>query len=266
MNIALWALIAFYAAARVLQAFPEHFPMVLIVALHVLPPLAFALLHGAQLYRPRGILLFVSICFVIGNLMENLSIATGFPFGRYHFTDAMGPKLFQVPVLLGLAYIGMGYVSWILGRIILGAHRLVAQPLLAAFIMVAWDLSMDPVWANFVHGWVWHDGGPYFGVPLSNFFGWYLTVYLIYQTFALYLRRNPPADRKLPGAFWLQTILVYAVCAVGNLFVAAPPGAVSVADATGAQWPVRTILAVSALISLLVMAPFAVIAALRRNV
>ena len=53
-------------------------------------------------------------------ILENLSIATGFPFGHYEFLALMGPKLFRVPILLGLAYIGMAYVSWILGCLIAG--------------------------------------------------------------------------------------------------------------------------------------------------
>jgi len=262
MSLSLWSLLGFYAAARVLQAFPDRFPMVLIMALHVLPPLAFALVHGAQVYRLRGILAFTLICFVIGNFTENLGVLTGFPFGHYHFTDVIGPKLFNIPILLGLAYIGMGYLSWTLGLLILGEIRIVALPLFASFIMVAWDLTMDPIWANFVHGWVWHDGGAYFGVPLSNFFGWYLTVYLIYQTFAVYLRRNPPVARALPPAFWQPAILFYAVCALGNLFVASP-GTATITDPAGTQWPVSSILQVSALTSILVMGPFPLLAWLR---
>jgi hypothetical protein len=52
----LWLLIAIYAAARILQIFPCRVVMLVVVALHVLPPLFFALIHGAMFYRVRGIL------------------------------------------------------------------------------------------------------------------------------------------------------------------------------------------------------------------
>jgi uncharacterized membrane protein len=122
-NFAMWLLLSLYAAARVFQILPGKLPMVAVVALHVLPLLIFALIHGAILYRLTGILIFFAICLVVGNAFENLGVATGFPFSRYYFTDAMGPKLFQVPILLGLAYVGMGYLSWTLGRVILGNLR-----------------------------------------------------------------------------------------------------------------------------------------------
>jgi len=258
-------IVAFYAAARVAQAFPDRLPMLLIVALHVLLPLVFVLIHGSVVYRFRGTLIFMLLWLAIGNLTENLSILTGFPFGHYTFTDAMGPKLFHVPILLGLAYIGMGYISWIVGSVILdppGApacgSRIWTRPLFAAFLMVAWDLSQEPVWANLVRAWVWRDGGPYFGVPVSNFLGWYLTVYLIYQSFSLYLLRRPTTPEPLPIAFRRLPVLMYSACAAGNVFVVAAPHQQTVADATGAQWRVADFFGVSLLASIFVMGAFAV--------
>jgi putative membrane protein len=266
-NAWLWALLGIYAAARASQMFPGAIPMVVVVALHVLPPLAFAVVHGARVYRLRGILTFILLSVAMGNFLENLSIFTGFPFGRYHFTDVMGPKVLAVPILLGLAYVGMGYVSWTVARVILGdageplhGSRLVTRPLVAAFVMVAWDFSQEAIWSNFVHGWKWHDGGPYFGVPLSNFFGWYLTVYLIYQSFALALRRT---SGPFPANFWRTAILFYGVSALGNLLVPGPAEVTSVVDAAGTVWPVSGIVGTSALVSVLVMGAFTLLAWVR---
>lgn len=263
----LWALLAAYAVARVAQRFPGTIPMVAIVGLHVLLPLAFILIHGTAVYRLRGILTFIFLSLAIGNLFENLSILTGFPFGRYHFTEVMGPKIFDVPILLGLAYVGMGYISWTVARVILGdagaplsGSRLLTRPLVAAFVMVAWDFSQEAVWANLVHGWRWHDGGAYFGVPVSNFAGWYLTVYLIYQVFALAVRVKPATGNT---GLWQTAILFYGVSALGNLLVPGSPGVVTVTDAAGTVWPVNGILGTAALVSVLVMGAFTVLAWVR---
>jgi putative membrane protein len=254
----LWLLVAIYAAARLTQAFPERLPMLAIAALHVLPPLTFAMLHGWQSYGLRAMAVFFLLCFAVGMAFEHLSIFTGFPFGHYHFTSAMGPKLFEVPVLLGLAYIGMGYLSWTLGGIIVG-NGLFARPFISGFIMVAWDLAMDPIWANFAKAWLWRDGGAYFGVPLSNFFGWYLTIYVIYQSFAFYVRGTRPAVSRPAIAF-------YAVSALGNLLVAAPAGVSTVTDPGGAQWSVAAIRAASVLVSIFAMGAFAAMAWVRCGV
>ncbi len=113
-------LVSLFEVARVLQILPGKLPVAGVIALHVLPLLVFALIHGAMFYGRRGILIFFLISFIVGNIFENLGVATGFPFGRYYYTDMMGPKLFHVPILVGFAYPWMGYLSWTLGRVILG--------------------------------------------------------------------------------------------------------------------------------------------------
>jgi putative membrane protein len=130
--------------------------------------------------------------------------------------------------------------------------------------MVAWDLSMDPNWSTLDHAWIWSDGGAYFGVPLSNFFGWFLTAWAYYLAFAVYCRSNPISRKTRCVAFWHQAIILYAVCAVGNLLIwGLPMAAPVVADAAGRQWLTTDILGICTLVSLLVMVPFAVLALIR---
>ena len=265
-----WSLIVLYAVARVLQVFPGSVPMSGVVALHVLPPIVFALIHGALIYRIRGILIFFAICFIVGNIFENLGVRTGFPFGRYYFTDLMGPKVSVVPIMLGLAYLGMAYLSWMLARLILGntkslgRFRIVTLPVVVSFIMVAWDLSMDPVWSTILHAWIWVKGGAYFGVPVSNFVGWFLTVYVVYQLFALYLGRRSAAVNRLPARYWRMAVIFYGVSAAGNILLAIPQNrAAIVYDATGARWKVSDITLACALVSVLIMGTFAVLAWVR---
>jgi uncharacterized membrane protein len=270
-SLAFWVLFALYAAARILQVYPGKVPMLTVVALHVVAPAAFALIHGAKSYGWRGILVFVALTLAVGNLFENLGVRTGFPYGHYYFTDVMGPKLRNVPVLLGLAYVGMAYLSWTLGRVILGnvqapltGKRVFALPVLAASIMTAWDLSQDPVWATILHCWNWIQGGPYFGVPVSNFLGWLLTVYVFYQLFALYLQGRPRDSESLPPGHWYQALLFYGASAAGNLLLTIPrAGPTVVSDPTGRQWQASDITGTCALVTIFTMGAFAVMAWVR---
>jgi len=270
INLALSTLIVIYAAARVLQIFPAKFPMLALVSLHVLPPLVFSFIHGALFYRIRGIVTFLALGVIVGNILENLGVRTGFPFGHYYFTELMGPKLLVVPIMLGLAYTGMAYLSWTLARLILrelrnldGANVLFV-PLLASCIMVAWDFSMDPIWATVLHGWIWLQGGVYFGVPATNFLGWYLTVYIIYQLFALYLRRTPVGPTRWPSRYWRLAVIFYGVSATGNILLTIPrAGPTVVYDPAGTAWKVSNITAASASVSIFVMGAFALLAWIR---
>jgi putative membrane protein len=269
--LALGLILAAYAYARILEIAHGPVPRLAVVALNVLSALAFALVHGALHYRVRGILIFAAICTVAGNLAENVGVATGFPFGRYYFAELMGPKLFHVPILLGLAYIGMAHVSWMLARLMVGnSHapiaglRVVILPLVASFILVAWDLAQDPIWATVLHGWIWLDGGPWFGVPISNYLGWFGTGFTIYLLFALYMRRCPAPAIPASQANWWPALLFYALCAAGNMLQTIQPAVPAlVQDPTGTQWRVADIIGASALVSLFVMGAFVVLAGVK---
>ena len=261
----LFATMAAYLCARGLEIFPNPISRTAIVALDVLSAMAFALVHGARQYHLRGILAFAAICIVVGNVSENLGVVTGFPFGRYYFAELMGPKLFHVPVLLGLAYIGMAYVSWVLGCLIVDRSSTstpwLSIPLVASLIMLAWDLAQDPVWSTVLHGWVWLDGGPWFGVPVSNYFGWYATVFVIYLIFALFLRSKPTIERPLNPAWSRSAVLFYALCAAGNVLQTAHRADPAfLQDPAGRMWRVADITAASALVSIFVMGAFAALA------
>lgn len=258
-----------YLVGRTLQLFAGRVPNLVIVAFHVIPPALFAVLHGVRVYRWRGVLVFTGLCLGVGTFFESISLRTGFPFGHYRFTDLMGPKIFDLPILLALAYVGMGYLSWVVSLSILGCEdqplsgrRILLLPLMASVVMTTWDLSMEAVWADIDRAWIWQDGGSYYGVPISNFFGWLLTAYVFYQLFALYLRKRETIASR-PG-HWLPAISFYALAALGNLLVVAPSSLGSVfVDATGKPWVIQNILWTSRLISIFLMTPLSLIAWLR---
>lgn len=277
----LWGLIGAYVAADVLfllaGLYPGHLPVVVSVALHILPPVVFALIHGARIYGWRGILAFAGLNVLVGNVLENLSIATGFPFGHYVFTERMGPKLWQVPILLGLAYVGMGYLSWTVARAIfrermgeLSGWRVAALPALAAVVMTAWDLAMDPIWSTVGRLWIWQQGGGYFGVPASNYVGWLVTNYVIYQLFVLVVLRGgrgtagETATENVPLSYSRMAVIFYALTGIGNLLLAVPtPRHPVVTDASGTAWRVSDITLACGVISVLVMGGFALCAWVR---
>ena len=274
----LWAMVALYGLARVLQLFTGTVPMLVVLGLHIVPALVFALVHGALRYRLRNSVLFILLFLIIGNLIENLGVATGFPFGHYYFNDRMGPKFFHVPIFLGVAYVGMGYVSWVLAEVIVKngnptvPTNVLRTPALAALIMTSWDFSQDPVWSTILHLWTWTRGGAYFGVPWSNFFGWLLTTFVIYMCFALLCGAEPALSERLKGVsrtgaafiaspttnYLWAAIVFYAVSAAGNLLLLLPRSSIAiVADPTGTQWRVRDITAAGALVSVFLMGSFA---------
>jgi putative membrane protein len=237
----------------------------------ILLQVAFALLHGAQRYGWRAIWVFVAAGLVISNILENLSIETGFPFGHYHYTG--GGKLFLVPWFIGPAYLATGYLAWIVATVLLGdvrrnSHWLttIGTPVIAAFAMTAWDLSMDPRASTIGQTWIWENGGGFFGVPLGNFLGWTFTVYLFMQVFALYLRSRgplPTAEPDRTGTSDLQGVLLYGLTTV-SFFTALFTGDHKiVTDAAGHTWQTADIYETSTLVTVYGMFFIAALALLR---
>jgi putative membrane protein len=257
----LWALAVAYALLLVANiSFGLSIPIAVVLSLSV----AFALIHGAARYGWSGIAVFIVICLVVSNVLENTSILTGFPFGHYHYTDALGPKLFLVPVLIGPAYFATGYLAWTLANVLIGHVRrdastftTFAVPLIASFLMVMWDLTFDPRASTIHHQWIWEQGGGYFGVPLTNYLGWFFTVYVFLQLFALFVRLRPAgkeAARTLPRSSYVQAVVMYAVIGLTPVLTFLVGGSTSlVTDAAGVVWQTRSIDEAAATVSIYTM-------------
>jgi putative membrane protein len=270
----LWGLVAVYAVATLVSGlFGISVPIPLLVLILV----AFALIHGALRYGWRGIMVFIVVSLVVSNILENSSILTGFPFGHYHYTDSLGLKLFLVPVLIGPTYVAIGYLAWVLSTVLIGDVRressaltVFAVPFFASFMMVVWDLCLDPTFSTIQHIWIWEQGGGYFGVPLTNYLGWSLTVYLFYQLFALYLRLGKAGSGAgsgkvpaLPREFYAQAVTMYAVVGLRFIVTYLTGSNTPVTDAAGTVWQTGSIYESAAIVSIYTMLFIAALSAFK---
>jgi uncharacterized membrane protein len=196
--------------------------------LGVIVTVIFVVIHGYKFYGAKNIMFFILVIFAVSWCLESLSILIGFPFGNYHYTGT--GMIGEVPWIIMPAYLGTGYLSWILSHILSGkltpkieGKQMVVIPFVAAFVMVMWDVVMDPILSTVQGEWVWEDGGYYFGVPLTNYFGWFLTVFLIYLIFAVFLSRQTGkqySTRVGSKLFWVSIPLMYL--GIGLQFLLAP--------------------------------------------
>jgi len=235
--------------------------------------IASALVHAAFAYGARRALVLFVLSNAIAFAMENLGAATGFPFGAYHFeVGADLPHVGLIPIIVGPLWFAAGYFSWAVASVLLdGADRqldrpfaLIALPVVAAFAMTQWDLVMDAPNATIAKIWIWHDSGGVFGVPLSNYLGWLLTSWLMFQAFALCLRRNGlRPDRRIGLKLPATGILFYIGAGLTHLVPWIMGGTGEVVDARGYGWQVHDIREATVAILMLTMVFTALLAALR---
>ena len=279
--LVLWLIVAVFALFTIATTLDSSiFAPGMIGIVNTILLVAFALAHGEARYGAKGIGAFVVICLVVSNAFENLSIVTGFPFGHYHYTDVLGPKLFLVPVTIGGAYFGAGYLAWTVGQILvgrvgrpLGGSTLWTVPLCAGVVMAAWDFMLDPGASTINHYWIWEQGGGYFGVPFSNYAGWLFTVFVFFAIFAWYVAGWIPLQRQSAphsSGFWQQAIATYALLGLRYfLTYFVPSENTAFTDASGHVWMRHDIYettALAALFSVFAFSGFAIARLMEKNV
>ena len=145
----------------------------------------------------RRALLAAGAATAVGVAVEAVGTRTGLPFGEYRYTGALHPQVLGVPVVVALAWAGMGLPAWAV------ANRLVrpvaARIAVGAVALTGWDLFLDPQMVAEGY-WVWPGGGAYRGIPLSNFAGWLLVSAALMAVFAV---TAPRAGSALAAATYL---------------------------------------------------------------
>lgn len=108
---------------------------------------------------------------------ELLGTSLGVPFGDYRYTQLLGIKWFGlVPLVIPLSWFFMALPSYALALRALPAPEAAGRRvLLASLILASWDLALDPAMSHATQYWVWGEAGPYYGMPLLNLLGWYVT-------------------------------------------------------------------------------------------
>ena len=171
------------------------------------------LAYGLWALGARRTLLFFCASFVLSAAAELTGTKTGWPFGGYEYTNFLGPKLLgRVPVAVPLSWFYMGFASFVLADAIVAARgwrpRAALAVLLGTWLLTAWDLVLDPSMAapqmQYIHFWIWHESGAYFGMPIRNLAGWLGTGLLFIAVGrALWQESAPPAvPVRLPFAVY----------------------------------------------------------------
>jgi putative membrane protein len=213
----LFALVAYFIIGNITSqwlALPEPGDLIFVPAFT-----AFSVLHAGLRLGAGRTILFFGLTVVISFIAEEMGVRTGLVFGPYHYSDMLGWKLGEVPVLVPMGWFMMIYPSSVVAQALLqgvDVRRPLGMVILALFsalAMTGWDMVMDPPMAA-AHNWVWETGGPYFGVPLHNYFGWVLNTFVIYLAFdtvdrAITKRRS--AAYRFDSIFAALPVVIYCL-------------------------------------------------------
>lgn len=195
----------------------RHLTVLIVVALA-----ATALAHALVTRGARVAALLLAGTALGGYAVEVLGVHTGVPFGSYTYGSALGPRLFGVPPVVGLAWTMLAWPA------ALAARRLVrgrlARVVVGGWALATADLFLDP---QLVAGgaWTWRSPSPHLPgvptVPLTNYLGW-LAVALVLS--ALVQSIAGDGDDRVPVALYLWLYVGWIVALAGFLGLGAAAG------------------------------------------
>ncbi|GAA3451121.1 carotenoid biosynthesis protein [Dactylosporangium matsuzakiense] len=171
--------------------------------------------HAWLTRGPRTAGLLVLVTTGGGLLVEAVGRTTGYPFGDYDYTAALGPRLLGVPLVIPLAWTWMAWPAWIAaGRITAGRA---ARTAVAGLGLAAWDLFLDPQMVSQGY-WQWHTSTPALpgvpGIPLTNYLGWLLVAVALMALLGTAPQRGPYQDAPMYAMYlwtYASSILAHAV-------------------------------------------------------
>ena len=148
----------------------------------------------------------ILLLIIFGVSIENIGVIYGVPFGSYVYSDYLGIKLLHTPIAIGFAWV----MLTILASSFIKNNISLKNLFLGAFILTSFDFIIDPVSVNVMGAWEWESSGIYYGIPLSNFIGWFLTSFLA-MIILLIFKPKISYFGKFPGIiiltfFWIISI------------------------------------------------------------
>jgi putative membrane protein len=140
-----------------------------------------------------------SSVYLLGMGTEIVGVNTGLLFGNYSYGNNMGLKVFGVPLLIGINWVVLTFLTATISR------RLIvnkwAATLMGALLMVGLDFFIEPVAPIFDY-WCWDAGY----APLRNFVDWFF-ISLFMQL--LVMNDLPEKKHPLPIHHFISQVLFF---------------------------------------------------------
>ncbi len=164
--------------------------------------LSLVIIHSFLTLGKKKTSIFFIAAFIFALFSESVGVKYGLIFGHYYYNPALTPFFFGlVPVMNVVSWLPVIYMSYTFANMILNGFGspkpnikqnklymfilLVLLSAISGLVATNLDMLVDPVVVS-TQGWFWIGGGPYFGVPISNFIGWFMVTFTFTFLFRLY--------------------------------------------------------------------------------
>jgi len=129
--------------------------------------LSFLIVLAFQVPLNMKLLWFSFLGFLAGMGAEIIGVNSGYPFGVYYYTSVFGMHVYGVPVIIGINWILLSYVTGVWANSCLKDEW--QKILFASLLMVVTDLLLEG-FATRHHLWIWQNNIP----PVQNYISWFI--------------------------------------------------------------------------------------------
>lgn len=143
--------------------------------------------------------IFAAAAFWIGFGSEIIGIHTGYLYGNYVYGPTLGPKLWEVPVIIGVNWFILAYLT---GALFHTVNNDYYAALLGAIAMTSLDYIIEPV-AVALDFWAWK----FDIIPPTNYLGWIGVSFLIQL---IYRKANFEKANPIASFLLMALILFFA--------------------------------------------------------
>lgn len=167
------------------------------------------LIYFISIYRETPLLkiflIWTGLIFLTALAVEIVGEKTGVLFGQYAYTDILSPRIFGVPVVIGLSWLNLIYGSIQIANLVLSTFAWPFRALFASLLMTGFDGVMEPA-ARALGFWYWQN----YTVPWQNYVAWFAFGFIFAFPF---LRYFPPLkDRQLiPMHIFIAQLLYFVL-------------------------------------------------------
>jgi putative membrane protein len=191
------------------------------------------ILHAGWTLTYRRGLALILLCWLTGLIFEAIGVNYGFVFGgHYVYQSDNSLMLFGVPWSIpfywaALIYAGYNVVTSFLfwanrGKPDRHSGNATWLPLLIfldGMVVVAIDLLMEPLQVM-ARNWAWLDNGPYYGIPIGNFAGWFAVTVISTGIFRASEYLCPSKPTVIDKSVLLIPVVGYGMLCLAFVFLA----------------------------------------------
>lgn len=129
----------------------------------------------------RSLTIFSAI-WVLGFATEVIGVNKGIIFGRYNYGNGLGLKVLNTPVIIGLNWLLLTYVT----ASIFDKYKIKSlyKIIFASILMLVYDIILEQI-APKLDMWYWENNR----IPLRNYLAWFI-IAIIFQLFIRLFRIN----------------------------------------------------------------------------